>query len=60
MVSKRNLFQIGRTNQNEASLMFSLVSGAYEQWTRRKIQNVLIVGLDGAGKTVNLWGTIRY
>lgn len=32
--------------------MFTLLSGAYEQWIRRPEYNVLILGLDGAGKTV--------
>lgn len=34
--------------------MFALLSGAYEQWTRQPEYNVLILGLDGAGKTVTI------
>lgn len=32
--------------------MFALISGAYEAWAKKRIYNVLILGLDGAGKTV--------
>ncbi len=32
--------------------MFSLLSGAYREWTRREVYNILILGLDNAGKTV--------
>ena len=35
-------------------VMFTLLSGAYEQWMRKLEYNVLILGLDGAGKTVSV------
>ncbi len=42
------------SQQHSARAMFSLVAGAYEAWTRQRTYNVLILGLDGAGKTVAL------
>jgi signal recognition particle GTPase len=34
--------------------MFTLLTGAYERWSQKKLYNVIILGLDGAGKTVSL------
>jgi GTPase SAR1 family protein len=33
--------------------MYTLLSGLYKYYTRKEEYNVLIIGLDNAGKTVN-------
>lgn len=36
--------------------MYSLLRGLYDHFVRRASFNIVIVGLDNAGKTVRGWG----